>query len=168
MDSEVREVYFDKVIIELRSEALAELSKNRWQELPKQREKHVQRPWGLLKHDYYETQFRWFMQVRTWTVKNDANAIILNYHYYLFWYFVLELWQSFLWAQPKQLYLTLEGQMDQSYRTLEISSDKRVRKEPVFSFHIKWKTDKWNTHCHILLDIILYMLLSYSLCHVAR
>lgn len=44
MDNEVSEDKLGKLIIELRSEALVELGKNCWEELSKQREKHVQRP----------------------------------------------------------------------------------------------------------------------------
>lgn len=44
MGSEVREGYIDKVIVELRPEALVELGKDCWEELSKQKEKHVQRP----------------------------------------------------------------------------------------------------------------------------
>lgn len=37
MDNKVREGYLDKVIFELRSKALTELGRSRWQELPKEK-----------------------------------------------------------------------------------------------------------------------------------
>lgn len=59
LGSEVRKGYIDKVIIELRPEALVEeLGKDSWEELSEQKEKHVQRPRGLLKHDYQKIQLR--------------------------------------------------------------------------------------------------------------
>ena len=57
IDNEIKKSYL-KVIIELWPEALVQLGKdiNKWEELLKQKEKQVQKPWGSLEHSYYKNQ----------------------------------------------------------------------------------------------------------------